>query len=406
MMSENTTLQLLTENIVMLSKIQDNSLGSLVSEIHDLKKTNEELKRDNDDLNFIISTTILQSSKKRSCCDSETEETSKTVKILNPVKRYKTTKQSYSEEEITKVFNNLKNINDIIKLESLWKQIRHDSKLQKLYNIIPSLIKLNNMIGLTKIKEQIFKVIIYYVQNEYTDEYLHTVINGPPGVGKTEFAKIYGEIFLALNILKNNTFISVKKDNLIAKYVGQTSHQTKKVLESAMGGVLFLDEAYSLAHSDGRDSFAKEAIDMINIYLSEKKDQFMFIIAGYEDDLEDCFFSMNKGLKRRFSHTFNIDKYSSNELRQIFELKIKQSNYELDVSIEKLDIWFNKNIKIFKYFGGDIERLCNYIKYEQSLRTFNNGTVDRKVTLDDIEKCLVFFKNPKEYQGPPLGMYC
>ena len=109
---------------------------------------------------------------------------------------------------------------------------KHNLKLQRLYYLIEPLTKLDNMIGLKNVKEDIFKTIIYYTTKQYTDEYLHTIINGPPGVGKTEFAKIYAEIFLRLGILKTNSFLEIKKDDLVAKYLGQTSHRTKELLEN------------------------------------------------------------------------------------------------------------------------------------------------------------------------------
>lgn len=316
---------------------------------------------------------------------------------------YKKRKFSYSDEKINKIFFNLKNINDIINLKDKWEEIRHDIKLQKIYNLIPALEKLNNMIGLKNIKEDIFKVIIYYIQNEYTDEYLHTVIEGPPGVGKTEFAKIYADIFVRLGILKKDTFVEIKRTDLVAKYLGQTSHQTKNTLDKALGGVLFLDEAYSLGNEEKRDSFAKEAIDMLNQYLSEKKNQFMFIIAGYKDDLDKCFFAYNKGLRRRFSHHFEINNYNYNELADIFKYKINSYNYILDPSIDIYQL-FKNNYNKFPYFGGDIEKLFNYIKYEQSLRTFKENINNKTITINDINESLKKFV-VKEVDKPPLNMY-
>ena len=87
------------------------------------------------------------------------------------------------------------------------------------------------MIGLDSVKKEIFKIVVYYIQNPHTDEYLHTVISGPPGVGKTQIAKIYSEIFVRLGILKTDKFIEIKKDDLVAEFLGQTSHRTKKWVE-------------------------------------------------------------------------------------------------------------------------------------------------------------------------------
>jgi SpoVK/Ycf46/Vps4 family AAA+-type ATPase len=267
------------------------------------------------------------------------------------------------------------------------------------------------MVGLQDVKSDIFKKIIYYMQNPFDEktgcnEYLHTIISGPPGVGKTEFAKIYADIFVRLGILKSDKFIEIKRDDLVGEYLGQTSHRTRDLLDSAMHGVLFLDEAYSLGNEEKRDSFSKEAIDMINQYLSEKKGKFMFIIAGYEDDLEQCLFAYNKGLKRRFHSHYHINGYEPDELNKIFLSKIALTNFTIDIPNEKLVKFFTDNKSSFAYFGGDIEKLFNEIKQCQALRTFNLNTKTKEITMDDITNSLKHLnaRKKKEYTPPP-GMY-
>jgi hypothetical protein len=173
-----------------------------------------------------------------------------------------------------------------------------------------------------------------------------------------------------------------------------------------MGGVLFLDEAYSLGSQEKRDSFSKEAIDMINQYLSERKNNFMFIIAGYQEDLEECFFSQNKGLKRRFHSFYNIEGYNASELCEIFLNKIYNCNYYTNVSKEDLIKFFDDNKSNFKYFGGDIEKFFNEIKQQQSLRIFNNNIYNNEIIYDDITNSLNFLNtnNKPEYRVP-FGMY-
>ena len=265
------------------------------------------------------------------------------------------------------------------------------------------------MIGLDKVKAEIFKIIVYYIQNPHTDEYLHTVITGPPGVGKTAIAKIYSDIFVRLGILKTDKFIEIKRDDLVGKYLGQTAPRTRDLLESAMGGVVFLDEGYSLGNEEKRDSFAKEAIDMINQYLSERKKDFMFVIAGYEDDLEKCFFSFNRGLKRRFSHWIEISKYEKKELVEIFKSKVKDYGYLLDDTLvkdeKKLLYFFDKNYLRFENFAGDVEKFLNYIKYEQSFRTFQSNETNKIIVMEDLNSSIEKFKCAAKYE-PPFGLYC
>jgi SpoVK/Ycf46/Vps4 family AAA+-type ATPase len=369
----------------------------MLEEINKLKQNNESLE-----LKLSLETN------KRKALESEQSEN---LKIKFPrfnkyaVKYYRPNKKSFTPQQINEIFLNMKGIKDIIKLKDLWENIKHNEKLQKLYNVIPAIEKLDLMVGLNNIKTEIFKVIIYYIQNEHTDEYLHTVIYGPPGVGKTELAKIYSDIFVRLGILKSSSFTEIKKDDLVAKYLGQTSHRTKELLEKAMGGVVFLDEAYSLGNEEKRDSFAKEAIDMINQYLSERKKDFMFIIAGYEDDLEKCFFSFNKGLKRRFSHHFKVDKYTSDELAMIFKAKIGKTKYIFDEKLtdDKIKGFFKTYSNRFENSAGDVEKFINYIKYDHSIRIFKQNINNNIIIIDDLNSALTNFK--EKTNDIPFGLY-
>ena len=310
--------------------------------------------------------------------------------------KFNITKKSYENEKINEILQNIRSINDIINLKNKWYNIRHNKELQKLFYTIPALEKLNTLVGMDKLKNDVFRKLIYFVKNEHTDEYLHTVICGPPGVGKTEFAKIYADIFVRLNVLSSDTFMEIKRDDLVGKYLGQTAPKTRELLDKALGGVIFLDEAYSLGNEEKRDSFSKEAIDMINQYLSEHKHDLMFIIAGYEEDIDKCFFSYNRGLKRRFSTVYTIDNYEYKELLEIFKMKVKQYKYEICVDNEKLEKFFKENKDIFINQGGDIERLFNEIKYNQCLRIFKENVKNVDIKLEDIENSVNIFKKKEE----------
>ena len=312
---------------------------------------------------------------------------------------------AWTSQEIVNVISSIKSIDDIIKLAGKWKELQHCQMLQKFYFLIPPLKKLQNMIGLNNIKKDIFKKIIYYIQNPHNNEYLHTIISGSPGTGKTEFAKIYAEIFQSLGILKTDKFIEITRNHLVAEYIGQTGPKTKKLLDEAMGGVLFLDEAYSLGNHERQDSFTKEAVDMLTQILSERKGDFMFIIAGYKEDLETCLFAHNKGLRRRFHSHYHIDKYTPIELGEIFTQKVLQNQYTLTINKTDLDDFFLKNKDYFQFLGGDIEKLVNEIKLVKSLRCFYNNTKDKNIILEDIINALDNIKEKKLFDEPPSFMY-
>lgn len=396
---------LLNQNISLLASYPVGFYNQLWNENSDLKKTNEGLEELNRKLrkrNFEYKDKI-----------DELEDMLHPPKKIQRTSRYefykyRKNKDSYDNNQINRTLYNIKSIKDVINLESKWRSIRHNNVLQRLYNIIPPLKKLNDMIGLDSVKKNIFKKIIYYVRNPTNEDYLHTIISGPPGVGKTELSKIYADIFVKLGILKNDKFIEVKRDDLVGKYLGQTAPKTRELLDNAMGGVVFIDEAYSLGNEEKRDSFSKEAIDMINQYLSEKKNEFMMIVAGYDEELDKCFFAYNPGLKRRFSSYYKIETYSPKELVAIFKIKIKNTKYNLKINEDKLDIFFKDKYDEFKYFGGDIEKIISEIKYTQSFRTFNENIDSDDIIYKDLDDAYSSFKanrKEKEKDLPPPGLY-
>jgi len=284
-----------------------------------------------------------------------------------------------------------------------------------LYNIVKPLEQLKQVVGLNNIKDQIIDQIITSIMGIYDDDLMfHTVITGPPGVGKTMIAKILGELYLKMGILKSKSdslvFNIAKRSDLIGKYLGHTAIKTQDFIDKCVGGVMFIDEVYSLGNIEQRDSFAKECIDTINLNLTEKKN-FICIIAGYEKEINDCFFSYNPGLNRRFPFRYKIEKYSSDDLVNIFIEKIKNSSWKLDDKID--NDWLNKkildNILYFNNYGGDIDNLILKIKIVHGRRIFGKHKDLKKIiTKSDIEKGiqkLILSKENTNKNTPPFMMY-
>ena len=287
---------------------------------------------------------------------------------------------------------------------------KYGINLKTLNKLIKPLEKLNSLVGLETTKNSIIDMILYFLQNfeKGNDNMLHTIIEGPPGVGKTELGKILAEIYCCLGIIKSNKFKVVKRSDLIGEYLGQTSIKTQRVIDSADGGVLFIDEAYALGHSEKRDSYSKECLDTINQNLSENKNRFICIIAGYADELEECFFGANPGLKRRFPFRFRIDGYSPNELKQIFEKKVVDNKWKLQCNNDKLLKFFESNKESFPHFGGDMETLLVECKFCHSRRVAGKHPKKRrKLTDDDIEKGFKRFTSNKKKKKDetPLHLY-
>lgn len=258
-----------------------------------------------------------------------------------------------------------------------------------LYKLKDPLQELENMIGLEKVKENIFNLVIYYLQklDNKNKDFLHIVIEGMPGVGKTELAKIFGKIFTAMGILSKGTFTQVKRSDLIGGYLGQTAIKTRGVLEGALGGVLFIDEAYSLGNKEGKDSYSKECIDTLTAFLSENKGDFICIIAGYKDSLKKCFFSYNRGLERRFPYCYSLPPYKPIELKEIFLKLVKDNGWEFHKDSKLPLKFFKKNKHYFLYNGGDMELLFHKCKVAHSIRIMSERISERKkLTYYDIEE--------------------
>lgn len=299
------------------------------------------------------------------------------------------------EEKIDSIHDLLK----MIEKYPLNNEIEYNIDMAALNKIKPGLLELNAMIGMKSLKENIVDQILYYLQGLHKDirknmvpfspsksnDFLHTVIYGPPGTGKTEIAKIIGKIFAQLGILKKGTFKKAVRSDLIAGYLGQTAIKTKEVITECLGGVLFIDEAYALGNPEKRDSFSKECIDTLCEAMSDYKDELMVIIAGYDYELKECFFSLNQGLDSRFTWRFKTDEYKAKDLHDIFLKKVTDFGWSATEDI-KTD-WFEKNMDYFKYFGRDMETLFSKTKIAHSKRVFCLPENEKRiVSIKDLEK--------------------
>jgi len=319
---------------------------------------------------------------------------------------YEPTTQAIKEKTLVTIDapQNLYELIEIIDKYPVKDDIEYNIDLKSLSNIRSELVELKDMIGLEKIKESVFEQLIYFIQNLHTStnagaddskgvttstDYKHTVIMGPPGAGKTQIAKIIGNMYSKLGILSNNVFKKVTRNDLIAGYLGQTAIKTSKVIEECLGGVLFIDEAYSLANEDKEDMFSKECLDTLCEALSDHKDNLMVIIAGYENELNNRFFTANSGLESRFIWKFKTETYSPKELMQIFFRLVRSRGWTLADTVDDKtwEKWFHEKKDKFHGLGRDMEALFTYVKIGHGVRVFGKGKeVQKKISLDDMNR--------------------
>jgi SpoVK/Ycf46/Vps4 family AAA+-type ATPase len=354
-------------------------------------------------------------------------------------------------KEQIKLSSKIDTLDDLINLAKQYDSSKdYNINLKKLHKLLPSLEKLKGVIGMKSVKESIVGQIIFFL-NEFdgqNQDMLHTIIQGPPGVGKTTLGKIIGELYFFMDILKPPVdkkvkppakrikiitlddlldmelddymnqrvdkccdkeeskkddksetpfkFKIVKRADLVAEYLGQSTIKTQKLIDSCEGGVMFIDEAYSLGNPEKRDSFAKEVIDCINQNLSEQKCNLLCIIAGYQDALDSCFFSYNEGLRRRFPFVYTIEKYDAPELCEIFKKMVNDCGW---IATEVPEKFFKDNYDCFKNMGGDIETLFFMCKIEHGKRTLFEPENKKKINLNDLEKAFKIFKINKELKS-------
>ena len=238
---------------------------------------------------------------------------------------------------------------------------------QVLSNKKDPFVELQSMIGLSEVKTDI-STLAQFVKVQKEREKIgmksvglsyHCVFTGNPGTGKTTVARIVAEIYKELGVIKKGHLVETDRSGLVAEYVGQTAVKTNKIIDSALDGVLFIDEAYSLVQGTGND-FGQEAISTLLKRMEDDRDRLIVIIAGYSNEIIK-FVDSNPGLQSRFNRYIHFPDYSADELMQIFLLNVKKNQYALDAKGQ--------------------ERLYKIMKYEieHKAKNFGNGRFVRNL---------------------------
>lgn len=218
---------------------------------------------------------------------------------------------------------------------------------------------------------------------------LHMIFSGPPGTGKTEVARLYGELLHELGFLPTKKLIETDRSGLVGQYEGQTAQKTMAKINEAMGGVLFIDEAYSLANGEG-NNFGKEAIDTLIKATEDNRDGFALILAGYDADMNRLL-ETNPGFRSRIPNEFKFKDYTSNELTQIAKMMLSSKGYKCEDIMDEIDSYIQRESKNGGIEGNGrwVRNFVDRIVKHHMIRIGKSEVEDKSVVLkEDVQSAI------------------
>lgn len=271
--------------------------------------------------------------------DNSKEDTVSLLKAISEV--VDSAKYQIEVKRVAQILNS--NLIEYYGYTTLQGICKPDEEVAEDTRTLPELMdELNALVGLETVKSKVNDLIVYQKVQKLRRENnlhsskktLHLAFTGNPGTGKTTVARIVGRIYKQIGLLSKGHFIEVSRTDLIAGYQGQTALKVKTVIERAKGGVLFIDEAYSITENDHSDSYGRECLTELTKALEDYRDDLVVIVAGYTEPMNK-FFESNPGLKSRFNTFIAFPNYSVKELEKILISMCANNDYALNENVSK-----------------------------------------------------------------------
>lgn len=287
-------------------------------------------------------------------------------------------------------------------------------EILKLRAMEQCLKELDAIIGQTKLKNNLLRLVLFCAQNlhQKTNAMMNLCLFGSSGVGKSAITKIIADIYYHAGLLSQTAenqkerFLRGTRSTMIGRYLGETARLTQSVINQAIAEqkVLLIDEAYQMNHPDKRDSFSKEMLDTLNQNLSEYPDKLRVILAGYKQDVIECFFGGNQGLERRIGFIYELEAYTHSELRAIFFQQLFRCSCDVENRWKvATDSWFKKHKDTFIYAGGDMENLAKSARIHAAQRSFGTPYFFKNlINGHDLDQALEELKNGRLKEKPDL----